>query len=225
MVVSDGCVYGDIQDMPITAPHIKITYRYEYLGQKCQNTQFWRPIGAAFLTATMLGVLEAHWADLQPTIEPIMSTSATVNRFVSLLGEEIGGGGTFAEYAVPTADQLGTRAGLTVPNAAPSYVNWGFRQTVGTRTTRPGQKRFPFVADSDMDGNAVVVGAFLLWEPLAIFFSQIDILGAPVATGELQPEIGGTEVGGVPTVWQDVTGYVLNPNLTSQVSRKEGHGT
>lgn len=210
--------------MPITAPYLKFTYRYEYLGQQCQNIQYWRPTGAAFLTATMLGVLEAYWNDLQPTLEPVMSTSSSVNRFVSILGEEVGGGGSFAEYSVPSAQQVGTRAGLTVPNAAPSYVNWGFRQTVGTRTTRPGQKRFPFVADSDMDGNAVVVGAFLLWEPLAQHFSDTVFLGAPVATGVLEPTVGGTIVANVPTVWQDITGYVLNPNLTSQVSRKAGHG-
>lgn len=211
--------------MPVTAPQIKITYRYEYLGQQCQNTQIWRTNGAAFLTATMLGVLEAHWNDLYVTLQDAMSTSATVNRFVSLLGEEIGGGGSYAEYAVPTGEQVGTRAGLTVGAAAPSYVSWGFRQTVATKVTRPGQKRFPFVADADMDGNAVVSGSFANWEPIAIFFSQPDLLGVPVATGELVPQVGGTAVGGIPTVFQDITGYVLNPNLTSQVSRKIGHGS
>lgn len=211
--------------MPITAPQIKITYRYEYLGQQCQNTQIWRTNGAAFLTATMLGVLEAHWNDLYPTLQDMMSTSATVNRFVSLLGEELGGGGTYAEYAIPTGEQLGSRAGLNVAAAMPAYVAWGFRQTVATKVTRPGQKRFPFVADADVEGNTILTASFPNWEPVAIFFSQSDLLGAPVATGELVPQVGGTIVGGVPTVFQDVVGYVLNPNATSQVSRKLGHGS
>jgi len=56
-------------------------------------------------------------------------------------------------------------------------------------------------------------------------FSEPIILGAPVATGVLHPAIGGTMVDGVPPVYQRVTGNVVNTRITSQVSRKLGHGT
>ena len=210
--------------MAIIGEHIRITYRYTWQGQQCQNTQYWTPIGAAFLTADMIDVLEAYWNDLQPTLEPLMPSSSAVGSFLSLLGEEIGTGNQFAEFAVPVLDQQGSRSGLTDADIPSSFTAFGFRQTVGTRATRPGQKRFPWMAENDIDGNELDSSFITLIEPLAEHFTTPRVLGAPVATGALYPVVGGTEVGGEPTVWQDITGFVINPDVTSQVSRKKGRG-
>jgi hypothetical protein len=40
----------------------------------------------------------------------------------------------------------------------------------------------------------------------------------------MQPVIGGTVVDGDPTIWQDVVGKVTSAFVSSQVSRKRGHG-
>lgn len=210
--------------MAIIGEHIRITYRYEWQGQQCQNTQYWTPGGAAFLTADMIQVLEAYWGEIQPLLAPLMPSNGALGRFVSLLGEEIGTGNQFAEFPIPPAEQVGTRSGLTDDNIPASFNAWGFRQTVGTRTTRPGQKRFPWFAETDIEGNELEADFFALAEPLAEHFSEIVTLDVPVLTGVLTPVVGGTVVGGEPTVWQDITGYVLNPDVTSQVSRKKGRG-
>jgi hypothetical protein len=211
--------------MAITAAQIKITYRYTWLGQLCQNVMYWAPQGAAFLTADMIQVLEAYWNDLQPTLAPLMPSASTIGTFNSLLGEEIGGGAQFAEYPIPPLEQVGTRAALNSANISASFLALGIRLTVGTRVTRPGQKRFPWLGETDIALNAIDPTIITLYQPLAEHFSGPRVLGAPVALGALQPVVGGTEVSGVPTVWQDVTGYVINPNATSQVSRKVGRGS
>jgi len=210
--------------MAIVGEHIKMTYRYIWQGQECQNTQYWTPGGAAFLTADMIQVLEAYWNNLQPILDPLMPASSTVGSFISLLGEEIGTGNQFAEYAVPLADQQGSRSGLTDDTVPASFNAFGFRQVVGTRLTRPGQKRFPWMAENDIDGNELDPTFIDLIADLADHFSNTVILGAPVATGVLVPVIGGTVVDGEPTVWQDVTGAIINQDVTSQVSRKKGRG-
>lgn len=210
--------------MPVTAPHIKVLFRYTYLGQKCQNVQWFRPVGAAFLTATMDGVLEALWANMEADLRQITPASLTLASWDSLLGEELGGGGSFAEYPVPDAERVGTRAGGADSDLIPSFNAGGFRQTVGTRATRPGQKRFPFLMESDVSNNELGATYKSFLEAIAIRFSNPVVLGTPVATGVLQPEVGGTEVSGVPTVFQDITGFVINPDVTSQISRKKGRG-
>jgi len=210
--------------MAIIGEHIKITYRYVWQSQECQNTQYWTPGGAAFLTADMIQVLEAYWNNLYPILEPLMPASSAVGSFISLLGEEIGTGNQFAEFAVPLDEQQGSRSGLTDDTVPAAFNAFGFRQVVGTRLTRPGQKRFPWMAENDIDGNELDASFIDLITPLADHFSNTVILGAPVATGVLVPVIGGTVVDGEPTVWQDVTGAIINQDVTSQVSRKKGRG-
>lgn len=210
--------------MAITAGHLKITYRYTWLGQKCQNVMYWLAEGAAFLTADMSGVLEAYWNDLQPTLVPLLPSNPAVGTFDSLLGEEVGGGFGFAEYPIPPAEQIGSRSGLTLDGVPASFNAFGIRLSVGTRVTRPGQKRFPWMAENDIDANQLDPTFITLVTPLAEHFSQVVTLGAPVALGTMTPSVGGTDVLGIPTVFQRVTGYLINPNVTSQVSRKVGRG-
>lgn len=210
--------------MAITAPHLKVIFRYTFLGQKCENIQWYRPEGAAFLTATMDGVLEALWNDYKDSLRAITPANLTLASWDSLLGEELGGGSSFAEYPIPTDERIGLRAGGSDSDLLPSFTAGGFRQTVGTRLTRPGQKRFPFVTEGDVTNNELGSTYLAFLTDIAEDFCTPAALGVPVATGVLQPVVGGTLVDNVPTVFQDITGYVVNSDATSQVSRKKGRG-
>lgn len=212
--------------MPVTASHIKVQYRYLWLDQRCLTEQYFRVTGAAFLTATMLGVLEALWANTQDSFRSVFPDEGGFQA-VSLYGEEVGGGGGYAEYAIPVEEQGGLRPVAVGLEAVTGALAGGFRQTVGTKLTRPGQKRMPGLVEVDISGNILTDGEEYItyltaW---AETLSTPRLLGAPVATGELMPAIGGSRVDGVPTVFQDVVGYVINPYVTTQVSRKYGHGT
>jgi hypothetical protein len=201
--------------MAITAAHIKVVFRYVYMGQNCANIQYYATNGAAFLTASMEGVLEALWNDVKGSLRALTPDSQSLAEW---------GGLAFAEYAVSGAERLGTRASGATSEWMPSFVAGGFRQTVGTRLTRPGQKRFPFVRENDVDQNNMAASYLTPLEQVAIHFTDDIVLGAPVATGVLTPVVGGTVVAGVPTVFQDIIGYVLDNHVTSQVSRKLGRG-
>lgn len=224
VVHSDSMSLGDIQEVAITGTYTLIQLRYTYLSQKCMNVGYYRNDGAAFLTADMTGVLEAYWNDIKALIRGLASSSLVVNSFDSLYGEEIGGGGSYAEYAVPTAERAGTLAAGDDGEWVSGIMGAGAKLVVGTHATRPGQKRLPFVREGDIVGNAFTSTAVAKFDAVFPIWSAARGLGAPVATGVLTPVIGGTRVGGVPTVWQEIVGHLTNTDITSQVSRKKGRG-
>lgn len=204
---------------------IHVAFRYIWLGQKCENVQAYICQGAAFVTATMIQTLEALWNDYEARLRALTPDDAAMATWVSLLGTQIGGALEFAEFAVPLDEQVGTRdATDRVPVSG--TLAMGFRETVATRVTRPGQKRFPFLFTTDVSGNTLGGGVLALLDPVAVAFTSPSALGSPVIGGVLQPVIVHEPGVRDPTRQiQDVLGYVLNPNSTSQVSRKAGHGS
>lgn len=212
--------------MALTASIIKIILRYTYLGQKCENIQYYRPDGAAFLTATMDTLLEAYWNDIKTAARGIMTNYIGDASWDSLLGEEIGGGLAYAEYAVPTGERVGTRSTTGLGDPVSSFSAGGVRLAVATRATRPGQKRFPFLFEADVDRNALGATYLTLLTALGLKFSAQITLGAPVATGVLHPIVTRHDHSDPPiiTASQDVIGQVVNQDVTTQVSRKKGRG-
>lgn len=212
--------------MALIGSEVRVHFRYTYLGQQNQNIQSYICQGAAWATATMDNLLEALWNDYKARLRALTSTSAAVGTWDSLLGEEIGGGLQFAEFPIPTAERVGTRAAGDDGDWVSGIMAVGFRQTVATRLTRPGQKRFPFLREGDLAGNALMASVITLYTPVATAFSNPSALGIPVLGGALQPIVV-HEPGMRDPVRriQDVTGFVLNSNVTSQVSRKAGHGS
>lgn len=209
--------------MPITAGIVRITLKGTFLNQKWQSVQHFAPVGAAWLTADALGGAQAWWDNVKATWRAIVPSNAGFT-FDSVLFEEIGAGLGFGEYAVPAGEQLGTRAG-TSGDFLPTFVAAGVKLTVGSRVTRPGQKRFPGGMEQDSSGSAWTAGYITIIDALADKYDTSLTLGAPVATGNLQPKIVRIAADGVTVLAsQDVVGHVTNPNVTSQVSRKIGHG-
>ncbi len=204
---------------------IRVDWRYTYLGQKCENVQTYLVGGVSSVLFTMDQVLEALWNDYKVRFRALASTSAVVNTFDSLLGTQIGGTLQFAEFAVPIAEQVGTRPAGDDGQWLNSFSAVGIRQTVGTRATRPGQKRFPFLREGDVIGNALTGAILPDYNALGGAFSQVSVLGAPALGMALQPQIV-HEPGVRDPVRhvQPVIGWVMNLNVTSQVSRKLGRG-
>lgn len=204
---------------------IRVAWRYTYLGQKCENVQTYIAQGAAVIAVTVDQLCEALWNDYKARYKAVMSANRAINTFDSLLGDEVGGSLAFGEFAIPFADQLGDR----LPDATSQWLNSfsavGVRQTVGSRLTRPGQKRFPFLNENDVSNNAIEGATLALFDALGGAFSQPSALGSPAVGVAMQPVVV-HEPGVRDPVRhvQDVIGWVTNPNLTSQVSRKLGRG-
>lgn len=216
---------GDIRDMAITAAHLKIAIRGRFLAQQVEVVQWYRPTGAAFLTATPDGVGEAFWNDIKTVWRGLFVESVallTESIFVS----EPGSSGAYGEYPVPTAEQQGTRVISTPGSFMPPYTAIGVRLTVGTRTTRPGQKRFWGMVEADNSDGIAGSNLYDATEAAAEKFSSVITLGAPVATGTLTPEIVRiNRATGDIVAYQDVTGFLVNTELTTQNSRKFGRGS
>jgi hypothetical protein len=211
--------------MPIgLGVRIKITLRYQQAGQNCENVQWYTTDGAAFLTADMPGVLEAYWNDIKTAWRALIVTSSSF-KFTELLGAEESPTGAFGSFPVPLAEQLGTRAAGSLGNFLPSFAAAGVKLTVATRVTRPGQKRLPGIMEGDNDNGTLEAGYIALADPVAEVYSVPRVLGAPVATGVLTPVICHLDpITDLPVASQEVTGHVINQFISSQVSRKIGHG-
>lgn len=212
--------------MAFTSDLLAITLRWLWLGQQMQTKRYFRAAGAAFLTASPENVGEAYWNHVKAAWRALPVSSMT-NVFQSVLVEEIGGGLSFGEYAVPSGEKGGTRAAGSLGDVLPSFNNVGVRFTVATRATRPGQMRIPFMYDGDTDAQGVAAPFVALVNTLANLYKADMVLGAPVATGVLRMQVVKftNTVPAAVAARQDVVGQVINGNVTSQVSRKAGRGT
>lgn len=205
------------------AGHVKITIRGVFEGQRFENVQWYQTAGAAFLTADAVAVGEAYWNDIKTVWRALMATAGSLLT-TSILVSEPGSTGAFGEYAIPSAEQQGTRAGGG-SEFLPSFNAVGVKLTVPTRTTRPGQKRFVGGLESDQVGGSWVAGYITLVNAVAAKFSTDVNLGVPVALGVLVPEIVRLNpVDGSIVASQEVAGFIVNGRVTSQVSRKFGRG-
>jgi len=131
--------------------------------------------------------------------------------------------GAYGTYDIPLAEQAGTRS-TGSGGQMPPYVAAGVQLVVGTRVTRPGQKRMPFVTEGD--NTAGVMSAALQTSMIAWcnVITAPMTLGAPVSGNRLLPVVVSKDAGGNVTAFQYITGYLINTNLTSQNSRKIGRG-
>lgn len=212
--------------MAITGDALLITLRYEFLAQKCQTAQYYTPSGATFITANCDGVGNAWWQDVKDAWRDLINAASGDFLFKSVLVEEFNGSGGLGEYAIPIDEQLGTRPGGATSGFLPSYCACGVRLSVPTRNTRPGQKRFPGLIETDVLDNEITSDYIDLVEALSAKYDSAITLGAPVAAGLLTPII--IKYTGSPpaeAARQDVTGHVINSSVTSQVSRRKGHGS
>jgi hypothetical protein len=210
--------------MALVDAHIGLILRFQALGQRCQSEMMYFTEGAVFVGVNAVQVANAWWNDMSPFIRALALPDLTEARFESVICRNLVAGGELGEYAIPSGEQAGTRDTGT-GGTLPPFVNSGIRLSVGNTTTRPGQKRFPFLLEGDVTGNALVGDILDILDTLGSAYDTPRTLGSPVALGVLQPVIGGTFVDGFPTVFQDVVGHVVNPYATSQVSRKQGHGS
>lgn len=210
----------------VPGSEIKVAFRYQYLGQNCENVQSYIAQGAAVVGVNVAQLLEALWNDYKGRLLAISPDDALVMSWGSLFGEEVGGTLEFGEYPIPIGERQGERTASSQYEWLPGTLAGGFRQTVATRLTRPGQKRFPFLQRGDVAGN-ILNGTYLaLLEDVAGAFCSPSTLGAPALAVVMQPIVV-HEPGVRDPVRhvQDVASWLVNTNATSQVSRKLGHGS
>lgn len=211
--------------MPIVTSTLKIVVRGILLAQRVEVVQWYAPAGAAFLTANATAVGEAYWNDIK-TLWRAAHLDSAFDTTTSIYVAEPGESGAYGEYAIPLGEQQGTREEAEFGQYLPPYCVAAVRETVSSRVTRPGQKRFWGFGEIDNVNGILEPDATALVAALMVKFSDVITLGAPVATGTLAPIVVRIDrATGDITASQNVDGFVINPNLSTQNSRKIGRGS
>lgn len=211
--------------MAITGPHIRITHRFVWLDQEMSTVRHYRPEGAALLTVEPVDVAEAYWNHIKLTWRALVGDTNNYG-MRSMLIEELGGNQGFAEFAIPVGEQTGTRAVAGLGELLPSFLAVGVRFSVGTRRTRPGQMRIPFLWEADVSANVVGAGFMALVDAHAQVMAAAMVLGAPAALVALNPEVVSYSPDDPSVIVdsQDIVGFVSSNIATSQRSRRQGIG-
>lgn len=171
-----------------------------------------------------VNLAEGWWNHVKATYRALYATGAG-NIFQEVKITELDVvGGDYATFPVPVGERAGTRTTPSPNTFQASFMATGVRLTVGTRVTRPGQKRLPLVYEADSDGDALEAGWISLVNSWGAVIAADMTLGSPAATAILHPIVVRKAVDGTVAAYQDVTGYLTNPRPTSQVSRKYGRG-
>lgn len=174
------------------------------------------------VTAVELG--EAFWNHVKTVWRPIVAATQLSAFQLVRVREMSVADGAFGEYAIPLAEQPGTQA-VGSSDTVPPFVAAGVRLTVGTRVTRPGQKRFGGLIEANIENGSLLGGYVTLLTALMGVLSNDMLLGAPALAAVLRPMVVRKDsTTGLPTASQAVTGFLINPYATSQVSRKVGRG-
>lgn len=210
--------------MAITSDLLRISVRGLYLGQQVQVIQPFICGGAGLLTANCAGVAEAFWEEIKDDWRSCHGNDSN-DKTLSVLCEEIGGSLGFGEYPIPPGEQLGTRDTSGLAGLLPPFVAVAVRLTVATRVTRPGQKRFWGVYEADQALGVFAGPLFTAYETLMDTWTLPIGLSAPADIVQLEANVVHFDrVTGEPGARQDVTGYLINQNLSTQNSRKFGRG-
>ena len=192
-------------------------------GQLWMNAWTFRVVGE-LLTPTASEWGQAYWNHVKVNYRALVaSVHSAAFEFVKVR-ELDDAAGEYGEFAIPTSERAGT--GTTgAGGILPIFAAASTRLTVATRVTRPGQKRISGQDEVDANGNS--------WEvayqtKLNTFYTGVTghiTLGAPAAGSELQMVVVRKDPNtGLPVAHQDVTGFLVNPYISSQVTRKVGRG-
>lgn len=215
----------DKQDMAIGAGSlVEFTVRGQVFSQNWMNVYTYQVVGElGSPSASNWG--EAFWNKLKATYRPLIS-SAHGAAFLSVLVREMDSAlGEYGEFAIPAGERAGTGAS-GAGNVAQPFIAAGIRLTVATRLTRPGQKRIPGQDETDMNGANWETTYQTKLNSFGVVISSAQTLDAPALGSQIKPVVVRRDpTTGLPTAHQDVTGFLVANQITSQVSRKIGRGS
>lgn len=202
---------------------IEIVMNMNCQGQQTINAYQYE-VGNYPGTVTPVQLAEAWWNHVKVAYRATVYSTFT-DAFRTVRVREMNNPlGDYAEYDVPVAEQPGTRSATGMGEVLPPFLSVGVRLVVGTRVTRPGQKRFAFLAELDNVSGNLNSASRTLFVSLLNVMTVDMLLGAPAATVELSPRVTRRDAQGFVVASQPITGYLINNQLTSQNTRKVGRG-
>lgn len=202
---------------------IEISMRMVY-GNQAQFNVWQYNVKTLTTVPTASALAEAWWNHVKATYRALPTVGygpVFQSVYLTQLGSPTG---DYAEYSVPVGERAGTRSDTAANAYASTFTAVGVRLAVGSRVTRPGQKRFGFITESDLNGNQVETAYLNLIASHMNVMSAEMVLGAPALGTVLEPYVVRKGADSAVLASQKVTGYQINSFVTSQVSRKQGRG-
>jgi len=176
------------------------------------------------VTATGEDLANAWWQNVKGWWRSVAATNF-VDMFKLVTARDITDlAGAYGTFGIPLVEQGGTRAPGASPEGLPDFVAAGVRLNVGTRLTRPGQKRLAGLNENDQFSSILTAGVLSVvqaWGDQAI---QTLTLGEPAPLLVITPVVVHKLPDGSAGVYQPMTSATAAANVTSQVSRKRGRG-
>lgn len=209
--------------MPLAVGHIlQVKSFYEQEGNEALMVSFWE-VGDITVMDSYAALAEGFQFEQQISFfvaNVQINSSAAVRTVIDNLSNP-------PEYGEFVGEQLGLASG----EAAPAFVALSIKQSVGTRLTRAGYKRIPFIGESVTSGNeATIPGgtrtALETWFGTSntINFTnglgdEVNIVVTPVVVGRTEtPPDSGIYVIDLAKINYVTSAFVQGP--TSQNSRK-----
>lgn len=202
---------------------IKITDRYIFLGQRMENIYYYHA-GAAILVTQLYDVGHDWFVNMGTYVKQLQSNSV---QHLEVVVEDIGGDRDYASYPVPIADAFGVNG--SGDDCAP-FVVAALKLIPGNRSVRPGSKRYSGLRESQVAAGGYLTPAALGdLDNIGLAATQtIDVGGVPtlgpVIVGFPHPAHGNTPARSAITA-VDIAGWNSKTAISTQNSRKYGHGT
>jgi len=209
--------------MAILQHHVRIVVRGTVLGQMFNNVYYYAAASAS--TFNYAEIAQAFWTDIGAAYRAACSDSVVFQRIDAYDNDNPDG--DFGSYVIPTGANTGTLSGVDLGPMFAAALTLG----VANRSTKPGSKRIPGVCAASVGEGGYLLGPYLtLLNTLAtgllngFLFGLLDAGHAnPIIYGAPHPATAHTPAR--PTaVYQDVTSITVKPVVTTQNSRKYGHG-
>jgi len=206
-----------------TGSLIEVSLVQTYLAQQVLNV-FQYAVDVPVGDADPVAVGNAWWNAVKAAYRALPQSSMG-NVFDSVLVRQLNAPtGAYGQYAIPPAEQAGTRTPTGAPESLPPFVAAAVRLVVGSRVTRPGQKRFAFLNEADNTDGRLISSYVVPLQALMTILVADMLLGAPSALTDLHPIVVRKDAAGAVTAHQPVVGYIINPWISSQNTRKIGRG-
>lgn len=192
-------------------------------GQQWMNVWTYRVVGELG-SPSPANWGNAWWNALKAAYRPLIASVHGAAFLTVSVREMDDPDGEYGVFPVPVGENAGT-ATTGAGGVVPPFVAAGIRYTVSTRLTRPGQKRIPGQDEAVMNGNTWETAYATVLNTFGAASSIALVLGSPALGSEIKPVVVKKDpVTGLPVAHQDITGYLVNSYVTSQVSRKMGRG-
>ena len=169
-------------------------------------------------------IAEAWWNHVKSVMRALPVTSYA-ELFQTVQVRELNNPtGEYGDYAIPTGEWAGTRTPPAQGELMPPFCVAAMRLTVGSRLTRPGQKRFTGLVEGDQASGILSASVITLLNNIGNVVTAPIVLGAPAATVSLTPIIVKKAAGGSVISHQEITGYLVSNRVSTQNTRKYFRG-